>query len=144
MNWLAWWVAAAALMQAALVLGLLAYLGWIRVPMVLRGEIKLRAVALSREPWPEREKKVSNAVDNQFQLPVLFFVGALLLLHLGLVGWVDVLLAWLFIALRITHAIIHVTTNRVPRRFIAFSAGLAVLAVFWLWLTLRILIAPSI
>ena len=130
--------------QAFLAIGLVTWLGFERVPRVSRGEIKMADIAVDRTGYPLKARLLSNSFDNQFQLPVLFFVGALLLLQLALVGWVDILLAWLFIALRITHAIIHVTTNRVPRRFIAFSAGLAVLAVFWLWLTLRILIAPSI
>jgi len=61
-----------------------------------------------------------------------------------MVGWVEVLFAWLFVALRYLHAFIHITTNRVHRRFAAYSAGLAVLGLFWLWLVLRILLAPSI
>src|SRR5688572_33147235 len=96
MSWSAWWVAAAALMQVALVLGLLGYLGWIRIPLVMRGEIRLREVALSREPWPEREKKVSNAVDNQFQLPTLFYVGVLCVLATS-ATLLDVALCWAFV-----------------------------------------------
>ena len=74
---------------------------------------------------------------------MLFLGGALLALHLGFAGWLEAVLAWLFVALRIVHAAIHVTGNDVPRRFLAYAAGLAVLALFWLWLTFRILAAPS-
>ena len=70
-------------------------------------------------------------------------MGALLLLHFGMAGWIDVVLAWLFVGLRYAHAGIHVTSNRVHRRFIVYTAGLAVLALFWLWLILRILLLPS-
>uniref|UniRef100_UPI00397F93F2 MAPEG family protein n=1 Tax=Salmonella sp. s32443 TaxID=3159639 RepID=UPI00397F93F2 len=61
-------------------------------------------------------------------------------LHFGLVDAVVVSLAWLFVVLRLVHAAIHVTTNRVYRRFAFYTAGLAVLVLFWLWLTLRILL----
>ena len=65
----------AMLAQGALALGLVWYLGSIRIPMILRGEVSIRDIALSRQGWPEREKQVSNAVDNQFQLPLLFYVA---------------------------------------------------------------------
>jgi hypothetical protein len=129
--------------QAFMAIILVTWLGFERVPRVSRGEIRMADIAVDRTGYPLKARLLSNSFDNQFQLPVLFFVGALILLQLGLVGWFDVVLAWLFVALRIAHAAIHVTTNRVPRRFVLFSAGLAVLTLFWLWLVLRILLLPS-
>jgi hypothetical protein len=130
--------------QAFLAIALVFWLGFERVPRIARGEIRIADIAVDRTGYPLKAKLLSNSFDNQFQLPVLFFVAALLMLQLGLVGWADVLLAWLFVALRLTHALIHVTTNRVPRRFVVYTAGLAVLTLFWLWLALRILLAPGI
>jgi hypothetical protein len=138
MSWSAWWVAAAALMQVALVLGLLGYLGWIRIPLVMRGEIRLREVALSREPWPEREKKVSNAVDNQFQLPTLFYVGVLCVLATS-ATLLDVVLCWAFVITRYIHAFIFITDNNVTRRFLAYSLGYLILCLLWLTLAFRLL-----
>jgi hypothetical protein len=43
-----------------------------------------------------------------------------------------VLLSWLFVLTRVLHALVHVTTNNVPRRFVIFVAGAAILAVMWL------------
>jgi hypothetical protein len=43
--------------------------------------------------------------------------------------------------LRYLHAGIHVTTNNVGQRFAAYSGGLAVLALFWLWLVTRIVMS---
>ncbi len=130
--------------QVLLSLALLIWMGKERVPRVMRGEIAVADIAVERTAYPLKARLLSNSFDNQFQLPVLFFVGALLALGSGLVGWVTLTLAWLFVALRYVHAVIHVTTNRVHRRFAAYVAGLAVLALFWLWLTLRILLAPGI
>jgi hypothetical protein len=130
--------------QVLLTVAVLVLMGRERVPRVMRGEINVDDIAVDRSAYPLRARLLSNNFDNQFQLPVLFFAGALLALAVGISGWFDVLLAWLFVALRYLHAVIHVTTNRVHRRFAAYTAGLAVLAVFWLWLVFRILLLPSI
>lgn len=126
--------------QAFLALGLVFWLGFERVPRVTRGEIRVADIAVEKSAYPLKARLLSNSFDNQFQLPVLFYVGSLAVLHFGLVDGVVVILAWLFVALRIVHAAIHVTNNRVYRRFAAYTAGLAVLVLFWLWLTLRILL----
>ena len=75
---------------------------------------------------------------------MLFYVAAILALWSGGTGWAEVGLAWLFVALRYGHAAVHVSTNRVTRRFLLYSAGLVVLALLWLWLVLRLVLAPSI
>lgn len=130
--------------QVFLSIGLLVLMGRERVPRVMRGEINVADIAVDRSAYPLKARLLSNSFDNQFQLPILFFVAALLALHFNMVGWAEVIVAWVFVALRYAHALIHVTTNRVHRRFAAYSAGLAVLALFWIWLVLRILFLPSI
>jgi hypothetical protein len=47
------------------------------------------------------------------------------------------------VATRLGHAYIHVTSNRVGRRFNAFAAGFAVLVVMWLLFAMRLLIGPQ-
>lgn len=130
--------------QVVLTLGLLIWMGRERVPRVMRGEIRVADIAVEKDAYPLKARLLSNSFDNQFQLPVLFFVGTLTALHFGVTDWLLVATAWLFVILRYLHAAIHVTTNRVFRRFAAYTAGLAVLALFWLWLVLRLLLAPSI
>lgn len=130
-------------LQAFLAIGLVFWLGFERVPKVISGEIRVADIAIDRTAYPLKARLLSNSFDNQFQLPVLLFVGVLLLLHFGMAGWIDVVLVWLFVGLRFVHAAIHVTSNRVHRRFIVYTAGLAVLTLFWLWLILRILLLPS-
>jgi hypothetical protein len=116
-----------------------------RVPRIMSGEIKAADIAIERSAYPLRARLLSNNFDNQFQLPVLFYVATLITLFATATSWVDVLLAWVFVGTRYVHAAIHVTTNRLYQRFAAYCAGLAVLAVFWLWLVLRLVVlAPSI
>ena len=137
---MALWLIAAILTQGALALGLLWYLGTIRIPMVMKGEVRVDDIALDRNAWPARERQASNAFDNQFQLPVLFCVGALLALYFGPTIF-EVLLAWLFVVTRYVHAYVHVTDNHVVRRFAAYFAGLLILCVLWLDLVVRLFLA---
>ena len=130
--------------QVVLAVVLVLLMGRERVPRIMSGEIKVVDIAVDRTAYPLKARLLSNNFDNQFQLPVLFFVGALVALHLGTISWVEAALAWAFVLLRYAHAVIHVTTNRLYRRFAAYTAGLAVLALFWLWLVIRILSVPSI
>lgn len=130
--------------QVLLTLALLVLMGRERVPRIMSGEIPVADIAVDRTAYPLKARLLSNSFDNQFQLPVLFFVGVLLVLHLGALGWAEVVLAWAFVVLRYVHAAIHVTTNRVYQRFAAYTLGLAVLVLFWLWLVFKIVFAPSI
>jgi hypothetical protein len=130
-------VVAAMLAQGAIALVLLWVLGVIRVPMVARGEMPVKDIALSREPWPEHEKRVSNAFDNQFQLPVLFYVACGLALYLG-AGWIEVVLAWVFVASRVVHAVIFATRNRVTHRFFTYTFGYGVLILLFVDLAVRL------
>jgi hypothetical protein len=131
------WLVAAILLQGAIAFVLLLVLGNIRLPLVGSGRISIKDIALSRDPWPEQEKRVSNAFDNQFQLPVLFYVGAGLSLYLG-ATWLEVLVAWLFVASRIAHAVVFATTNNVHQRFSAYLVGFVLLLVLWVDLAVRL------
>lgn len=131
--------------QVLLTIAILVLMGSERVPRVMSGEIPMADIAVERTAYPLKARLLSNNFDNQFQLPVLFYVAALITLFAAATSWVDVLLAWTFVALRYVHAAIHITTNTMIQRFTAYSAGLAVLALFWLWLVLRLIVlAPSI
>ena len=128
---------AAMQLQGVIALVLLWMLGSIRLPLVGSGAIDIADIALSRDPWPKREKQIANAFDNQFQLPVLFYVACGLALYLG-AGLLEVALAWCFLLSRLVHAAIFVTTNNVVRRFTAYTAGFVVLIVFWVDLIVRV------
>lgn len=132
------WLVAAVLTQIAIAFVLLWVLGAIRVPLVAGGKIPIGDIALSREPWPEHEKRVSNAFDNQFQLPVVFYAVCGLSLYFG-VTWVEVVLAWLFVLARFAHAAIFSITNNVAHRFVAYSACFAALGILWLDLVIRLI-----
>ena len=129
----------AMLAQGLLALALLWHLGVQRVPLVLKGKVRIQEIALDKERWPERARQASNAFDNQFQLPVLFYVACLVAIAFGATLF-EVVLAGLFVVSRYVHAFIHITSNHVVRRFQAYFAGLIVLCVFWADLLVRLLL----
>ena len=124
--------------QAFLTMAILVLMGRERVPRVISGEIPMADIAVERSAYPLKARLLSNNFDNQFQLPVLFYVAALLALMLGGVTWLETIAAWLFVVLRLAHAVVHVTTNILLQRFALYSAGLAVLAILWLMVLFRV------
>ncbi len=62
----------------------------------------------------------SNNFKNLLEMPVLFYVVSLYLTVFGQVDGLHVLCAWLFVALRAVHSLIHCSYNRVLHRFIAY------------------------
>lgn len=69
---------------------------------------------------------------NLLELPVLFYVMALMFDVAGKVdGWV-LGMAWTYVALRAVHSAIHLTYNNVMHRLTAFTASNVVLLAFWI------------
>ncbi len=131
---------AAVFAQVAMTFALLVWLGRARAASAARREVKLADVALSSEAWPDRIKQVANS----FELPVLFYVAALLAIVTRQVDGIAAALAWGFVMLRMVHAYIHVTHNHVIRRFQVYVAGFAMLAALWLYLAVRLLASPGL
>ncbi|MCT6700647.1 MAPEG family protein [Rheinheimera sp. 4Y26] len=80
----------------------------------------------------------SRNFDNQFQMPMLFIFAVLFTLHFGLADLVFVLLAALFVALRLLHTVVHITSNHVRMRFNLFLLSCVVLWCFWLRLVVKL------
>ncbi len=118
---------------------LLMWMGYLRVGAVLRGQVRMPDIALSEEPWSRQAKQASRAFSNQFELPVLFYIAAILALVTATADAWFVGLGWLFAASRYLHALVFVTTNNVPRRAAAYSLGFAALGLMWLLIGLRVI-----
>ena len=68
---------------------------------------------------------------NLFETPVLFYAAVLTVYAAALTSLPLVVLAWLYVALRVVHSAIHCTYNKVMHRFRAFAASLFVLWAIW-------------
>lgn len=124
-----------------LVFALLALTGTRRRDAILRGEVKIKDIALDNTAWPEALRKLGNSYNNQFQLPVLFYAVMAFYLITGMQDSRALALAWAFVVTRYVHAWIHATTNYVPHRFYAFATGVAILFGLWGWLFVRLYIS---
>lgn len=69
--------------------------------------------------------------QNQFELPVLFFVAVLLAITLLLRDPILAALAWVFVSLRILHALVHISYNTVMHRFYLFACSTLALLALW-------------
>ncbi|HWL05395.1 MAG TPA: MAPEG family protein [Xanthobacteraceae bacterium] len=135
-------VLAPLFVQVALTFALLLWMGSRRVGAIQRGEVAAGDIALGQKNWSERTLQVGNAFQSQFELPLLFYVLIILAWITRQADLLFVVMAWLFVAFRIIHAVIHTTSNRVSQRFLVFLLGAAVLVAMWGIFALRILLAP--
>ncbi len=123
----------------ALIFILLFWLGPMRWGAVARGEVG-REAPLDPRAFPERCQQAANAFANQFELPVLYFVLAILAFVTRKADIVFVVLSWVFVATRYAHAFVHVTSNDVKLRFPLFAVGALVLLIMWVLFALAILL----
>lgn len=131
---------AALALQLGLTFWLALGLSVLRVRGVRSGAVRIAEIAVDSGNWPLKPKLYANAFANQFQLPLLFYVATLLALSRGAADPTLAALAFGFVALRIVHAGIHVTDNSVPRRFVVYAIGYAVLVLMWIYLLARLLL----
>jgi hypothetical protein len=103
-----------------------------------RGQ-NLQDLALaSNSDWNEAALKAANNYKNLFEIPVLFFAAAAFALITRTVdGWM-IGLAWLFVASRVLHTIIHVTSNTVMLRGPVFMIGFVAVMAMWLLIVWRV------
>src|SRR5258705_12584571 len=68
---------------------------------------------------------------NLLELPMLFYVAALMHFVTGKVDPVVLGIAWIYVALRAIHTLIHITYNNVAHRLTVFALSNLVLGAFW-------------
>lgn len=83
------------------------------------------------EGEPPELAATSRNVSNLYEMPTLFYAGTAIAFAAGESGPLLVALGWAYVALRLLHSAIHVTSNRVMWRFRAFFASWVVLLAYW-------------
>lgn len=126
--------------QVVLTLVLYCWMAYYRVSLIRRGEVQPRDVALRQPNWPPHVLQVANAAHNQLETPVLFYVLTILAIITRHADVLFVVMAWIFVLLRLAHAYIHVTSNRLTQRGSVFGLALLVLMLMWLIFIVRILL----
>ena len=127
----------AMFLLAALVL---TRMGWLRIGAVRRRDVRIEFYrTFSEGEEPQALRVVTRNFINLFEVPVLFYVGVIMI-HITHQGtWLLVGLAWAYVILRGLHTAIHLTSNDVPMRLAAYAASGLVLLVMWGTLFLQLL-----
>lgn len=85
--------------------------------------------SLAKLPAPARF--AAENYNHQFEMPVLFYVLCIASMLIGIADNWSLIYAWLFVALRAVHAVIHCTYNNVIHRFVVFLlSSIALIALF--------------
>ncbi len=116
------------------------WLAALRGPAFSRGEVRAADVDLRQPNWPRRSMQVGYSFQNQFELPVLFYVLTILAIITKHADLLFVVLAWIFVLSRLAHAYIHVTSNDLKLRGPFFGVGALVLAIMWLIFIVKIML----
>lgn len=125
--------------QVALTFALQMWMGRERVGSLRRGEVKVPDIALGQRAWPTRATQVANAFHNQLELPLLFYVLVAFALITSRVDGPLVVMAWLFVGLRLVHAYIHTTHSSVRHRFFVFALSSLVLMAMWVYFAAKLI-----
>jgi hypothetical protein len=126
--------------EVSLTLVLMFLMGWRRADAFRNNEVQVGNISLREPNWPPRALQAAYAFSNQFELPVLFYVLTILSIITRHADLIFVLLAWVFVVLRILQAFVYVTSNNIRFRGMYYFAGAIVLTIMWVMFMLRILL----
>ena len=85
-----------------------------RVRAVREGKVAMRYFGIFRgEVEPEDTAQAARHFSNLFEAPTLFYAGCLAAMVTHDVGVAVQVLAWIYVAARVAHAIIHLGGNRI-------------------------------
>jgi hypothetical protein len=114
---------------------------YFRTSTLRRGETRLQDISLREPNWPKRATQFGYAFANQFELPVLFYVLTILVIITRHADLLFVLLAWIFVLMRVLQAVVHVTNNNVRMRGAYYGVGALILFIMWIIYIVRIILA---
>jgi len=120
----------AMLGHVGLVAMLYAALTWARRRAVSRGANAYAAFEFG-DGEDRLAARISANLRNQFEAPVLFYTGILVLLYLDAASFPAIGAAAVFLAGRILHALVQVFTGNVGLRGAVFAINF--LGILWLW-----------
>jgi hypothetical protein len=124
------------LLTLAIMLGMMVFRG----KALMSGETRMESIAMREPNWPRQATLCANCFGNQFELPVLFYVLTILAMMTRHADLLFVLLAWVFVAMRVLQALMHVTSNDVRFRGGFYGVGAIVLLVMWLIFIAKIML----
>jgi hypothetical protein len=117
------WIFVPVIFQVLLTLLIYVRLIKVKIRELKAGRVNMDRRALDEDAWPDSVRVINNNIRNQFELPVLFYVLCILLWELHAVHGLALAAATVFVASRIGHAYVHLSSNYIPNRRRMFTAG---------------------
>jgi hypothetical protein len=105
-----------------------------RVNAAVTGKVDFKYFKALQGEAPHHLVNIGRHYDNQFELPLLFFITCLTHMIVGKTNQTTISLSWAFIATRLAHTFFHLVGNKVPRRAFAFALGWFVVIAMWIQL----------
>ena len=139
-----------AIVLPAVALVLLTAIVWVRLYVERIGELQARRIdpqALAGRAAAAQtlqEARASDNFKNLFEVPVLFYALCAVLASAQYVAPFFVIGAWVYVALRYIHSLIHLTYNRVNHRFVIHAVSTLVLFILWGALGVQILLLRAL
>lgn len=87
---------------------------------------------------PESSVKISRHFANIFEAPTLFYVACLAAMIAGQSDLAFQILAWLYVGLRVIHALVHTGGNRLKKRIAVYFSSWVVLMAMWVYLAVMV------
>ena len=84
------------------------------------------------ETEPEESAQASRHFSNLFEAPVLFYAACLTAMATGQKTLLILVLAWVYVAARVIHTVIHLGSNRLRSRIRAYFGSWLVLLALWI------------
>ena len=81
---------------------------------------------------PERSRRWARNLDNQFQVPLLFYALVALIYATDTVEPWQTMLAWVFVAGRVAHTVVQVSGDDVALRGRVFAVNYVAVSLMWL------------
>jgi hypothetical protein len=127
------WLLLPVVLHVVMTMLLGVYMGRARFRGVGDGRVQRQDIVNNTKAWPPDILKIGNNFDNQFQLPMSWYACVAFILITGSVSRFFVWLSWVFLVSRAMHAIEHIGSNIVQRRFVFYLVGYLVLTIMWVW-----------
>ena len=122
-----------------LTFSVVAYLAGSRLAAIRSGDVSIRFYRRYNEgEQTQRLQVIGRHAQNHFEVPVLFYIVILFLYVTNSVTPVAIALAWFYFASRCVHSFIHLGSNNVTHRFIAFVVSGLILIGLWILLLLSV------
>ena len=80
---------------------------------------------------PKRHEALEHNYSNLFEVPALFYAVVAIAIATQHIDETLVMLAWVFVVLRIAHTLVHIIYNHILHRLAVFFAAYVAVGIMW-------------